>query len=62
MMFCFLLLYFHQVVIFRQEFLCPLYFTPLFLRFPSVSLSYFIYAVPIRECLGKHSCMSSNFL
>ena len=27
----------------------------------SVSLSYFILAVPMRECLGKHSCMSSPF-
>ena len=24
-------------------------------------LSYFILAVPMRECLGKHSCMSSPF-
>ena len=24
-------------------------------------LSYFIFAVPMRECLGKHSCMSSTF-
>ena len=27
----------------------------------SVSWSYFILAVPMRECLGKHSCMSSQF-
>ena len=27
----------------------------------SVSLSYFILAVPMRECLGQHSCMSSTF-
>ena len=27
----------------------------------SVSLSYFNLAVPVRECLGKHSCMSSPF-
>ena len=27
----------------------------------SVSLSHFILAVPMRECLGKHSCMSSTF-
>ena len=26
-----------------------------------VSLSYFILAVPMRECLGKHSRMSSTF-
>ena len=32
--------------------------TPLFLPFSPVSLSYFILAVPMRECLGKHSCMS----
>ena len=35
--------------------------TPLFLSSSSVSLSYFILAVPMRECLGKHSCMSSQF-
>ena len=33
--------------------------TPLFLPSSSVSLSYFVLAVPMRECLGKHSCMSS---
>ena len=33
--------------------------TPLFLPPSSVSLSYFILAVPMRECLGKHPCMSS---
>ena len=27
----------------------------------SLSLSYFILAVPIRKCLGKHLCMSSPF-
>ena len=27
-----------------------------------VSLSYFVLVVPIRECLGKHSCMSFSFL
>ena len=26
-----------------------------------LSLSYLILAVPTRECLGKHSCMSSSF-
>ena len=26
-----------------------------------VCLSYFVLAVPMRECLGKHSCMSSPF-
>ena len=32
--------------------------TPLFCVSSSVSLSYFVLAVPIRNCLGKHSCMS----
>ena len=32
--------------------------TPL-LPSSSVSLSYFVLAVPMRECLGNHSCMSS---
>ena len=35
--------------------------TPVFLPSSSVSLSYFVLAVPMRECLGKHSCMSSPF-
>ena len=35
--------------------------TPLFLPSSSVSLPYFILAVPMRECLGKHSCKSSPF-
>ena len=35
--------------------------TPLFLPFSSVSFSYFVIAVPMRECLGKHSCISSPF-
>ena len=35
--------------------------TPLFCVSSSVSLSYFVLAVPMRECLGKHSCMSSPF-
>ena len=35
--------------------------TPLFLPPSSVSLSYFILAVPMLECLGKHACMSSPF-
>ena len=35
--------------------------TPLFFPSSSVSLSYFGLTVPIRECLGKHSCMSSPF-
>ena len=28
---------------------------------PSISLSYFILAVPLCGCLGKHSCTSSSF-
>ena len=32
---------------------------PLFLPSSSVSLSYFVLSVPMRECLGKYSCMSS---
>ena len=35
--------------------------TPLFLLSSSVPLSYFSLAVPMRDCLGKHSCMSSPF-
>ena len=35
--------------------------TPLVLPPSSVSLSYFILAVPMRKCLGKHSCMSYPF-
>ena len=33
--------------------------TPLVLPSSSASLSYFVLAVPMRECLGKHSYMSS---
>ena len=35
--------------------------TPLFLPSSSVSFPYFILAVPMRKCLGKHSCTSSPF-
>ena len=35
--------------------------TPLSLPPSSVSLSYFILAVQLHECLGKHSCMISQF-
>ena len=35
--------------------------TPLFCPSSSVSLTYFVLAVPMRECLGKHSCTSSPF-
>ena len=34
-------------------------FGHLFLPSSSVSLTYFILAVPMRECLGKHFCMST---
>ena len=34
---------------------------PPFLPYLSVSLSYFILAVPMSKCLGKHSFMSSPF-
>ena len=36
--------------------------TPSFLPSSSDSLSYFVLAVPMRECLRKHSCMSSPCL
>ena len=36
-------------------------FILLFLLSSSFSLSYFNLAVPMRKCLGKHSCMSSPF-
>ena len=35
--------------------------SPLFLPSSSDSLSYFILAVPMRECLGNHWSMSSSF-
>ena len=35
--------------------------TPLFLPSSSVTLSYFIIAVPMCGCLGEHSCTSSLF-
>ena len=41
--------------------LLPSILTPLFLSSSPVPLSYFILAVLMRECLGKHSCMSSPF-
>ena len=40
----------------------PSTLTLLFVPSSSVSLFYSILAVPMRECLGKHSCMSSTFL
>ena len=36
--------------------------TPLYLPSSSVSVPYFVLAVPMSECLGKQSCMSSPFL
>ena len=56
---CLLLLYFDQVVIGRWNLfvfapaLILSILLPLFLHSSSVSLSYFIFAVPILECLGK---------
>ena len=75
-LFQFLIKYYHILLIIilswlgshccRDFFLsCLLYFfpysSPLILSFSSVPLSYFSLAVPMRECLGKHSCMSSPF-
>ena len=39
----------------------PSIFAPLFLPSTSVSVSYFILAVPMRECFGNHSCASPQF-
>ena len=36
-------------------------FIRLFIPSSSVSLSYFILAVPMRKCSGEHSCLSSIF-
>ena len=57
--------YFDYVVIGRRNFfsvpaLLLSILATLFLP-SSVYLSYFILAVPMRKCLGKHSCMSSAF-
>ena len=35
--------------------------TRLFVPSSSVSFSYFVLAIPMRECFGKYSCMSSPF-
>ena len=40
-------------------FSCPLYFFPCISSYLLLFLSYFILAVPMRKCLGKHSCKSS---
>ena len=62
-----LLLYFDYVV-FRSFFLITFFVSAIlfsiltsFFLPSSVSLPYFILAVPMRECLRKHSCMSSAF-
>ena len=65
-MLCLLLLYFEEVIIGRRDFLlrtCPLLsiLMPSFLPSSSVPLAYFILPVLMRECLGKHSRMSSPF-
>ena len=62
--FCLLLLYFGEDVIGRRDFFCSCRFAAFhthasLLPSSSVSLFYFVLAVPMRECLGKHSCMSS---
>ena len=43
---------------FRARF-ASFHLTPFFLPSSSVSLSYFILAVPMHECFPKHSCMGS---
>ena len=59
---------FDLIVIGRRDFLFfvpPLLFsilTPLFLPSSFVSLSYFILAVHMSECLEKHSCTVPHFL
>ena len=50
-----------KLLIFVPSFLLSM-LTPLFLLSSSLSLAYFVQAVPIRECLGKPSCMSYQFL
>ena len=50
-----------QLLLFVHSLLLSM-LTPLFLPPLSVSLAYFVLAVPICGCLGKHSCMSSQFL
>ena len=50
----------HDIIFFVPAFLLSI-LTPFFLPSSSVSLSHFILADHMRECLGKHSCMSSQF-
>ena len=60
-----IIVFFVLIIVLHSFFSFPLYFfrhlrlSSHFLSF--VSLSYFILAVPMRECLGKYSCMSSRF-
>ena len=49
------------LLLFAPAVLFYLIITPLFCPCSSVSSSYFILSVPMRECLGKHSCMISPF-
>ena len=64
---CLLLLYSDYDNLGRRDFLfitCLPYIFPYSLLVSYlllVSLSYFIFAVPMHECLGEHSCMSSIF-
>ena len=48
------------IFFFAQALLLSIH-TPLFLLSSCVSLSYFNLALPMRQCLGRHSCMSSQF-
>ena len=50
-----------SVLIFFVSALLLSILTPFFLPSSSVSLSYFVLAVPMSECLGKQSCMRSPF-
>ena len=49
-----------ELLFFLPAVLLPI-FSVLVLRSSSVSLCYFILAVPMRKCSGKHSCMSFYF-
>ena len=57
-----LILYFDQEVIGFETSFLRARFTSFHTHASSVSLSYFILAVSMCECLGKHSCMSCSFL
>ena len=58
---CLLLFYFDHVPIGYMPILLLFMLTSLFLPSSSASLCYFIIAVPMLECLGKHSFMRSTF-